>query len=166
MSWVKIASVPFTAAASVSVDNVFTSDYRGYIALLSDGTSAGDVMTSVLFRSGGSDDTTTNYERQVLNANNGPAAATRGLIATAGQGGFFIGTPDFPNIALTHFTQPNEARYSNTINFRQRNAEDTSLQLGTYSVVHQSLTSFDGFTITASSNISGTLTVYGLKESA
>lgn len=157
----KITSASFSAAATVDVDNVFTSTYTTYMVIVkARGTAAAELQLQ--YRYGGSTRTTENYgsgfrqTRGDAKVNFGWAAAAQNVIDNNmdnGDNGCF------------------------TLYFQQvGNSSQRAMYYGTgISVSNQSLTqiagytdtvaTYDGFRLKASSgNITGTYAVYGVQN--
>lgn len=157
---VHINTTTFSAVSSVSLDNVFTSDYENYAIIL---RALGSVEYTGRgrLRAAGTDNTTANsYILQFVRGISTAASASNNVNnlwdsffygdATAG-----VARYDFyrPNVAATTFF---------TGSFFARN--DYVQSVGGY---HTQATSYDGITFIASTGtITGTISVYGYSNGA
>lgn len=166
MSWVKITTVSFSNVASVNVDNCFSADYTHYMITHNAENLSSSQRTDVQMRSGGTTDTGSNYMYQYGFGFGASVSAARDT--TAGQLryglGYFVPSPD-QGTAYVRISYPYEA--VETVHLAGvTNSVDTGLNLLYTFDCHKVASSQDGFTLSCpSGNISGTVTVYGLKES-
>ena len=154
--------VSFTAATSVSVNGCFTSTYDNYrvVCDYTTGTSGG-IVTNFRFRTSGTDNTASVYNLRgadvgaftTISVNDQNLAA----MITARDGG---------NAMVLDVVNPFATKYT-TCPFSVHSATAAVIALARFGVMsHLSATSFDGFSlIAASSTITGTLRVYGLRNS-
>lgn len=152
-------AVSFTTVSSVSLNGVFTSAYENYRILI-DATSSADIVVNGRFRASGTDASGSNYNRQ-----------SAGFFNTSS----FIGRTTSANVL--NICSPNGAFNCVMDIFKPQLAVDTRAILlsGTTSTSpsaefithnHNVSTAYDGFTIlTSSGTITGTLRVYGYKNS-
>ena len=159
------AETAFSAVASFSADNVFTSNYTNYkIICRLTGTTGGTV--SLQLRTGGVA-ATTNYNFQRLSVSGGGTTATR----TTASASFTVGagsTGSFMESFFMELTGPQLAE-ATTIN-NLFTASDTSYAFPDFFQIvgnHSTATSYDGFAITAATGtITGSYTVYGYSKVA
>ena len=152
-------AVSFTGVSSVSLNGVFTSTYENYLIVLR-ALGSTEYTGRIRLRAAGTDNTTTNG--YVMQAVRGISAAASAFTVTSNLwDGVFYGDATAavakyeiyrPNVAATTFF---------TGNFFGRT--DYVATVGGY---HTEATSYDGITFIASTgNITGTIRVYGYKNS-
>jgi len=144
-----------SAVASQSVNDVFSADYDNYLVLFSGGGS-GSNNINLRMRLSGTDDSTSNYSFQIMEAFSSTVQANVATSQTSiriGFGGDFF-TEIFlynPNKALPTRSKSNYLVGLNSMQF----------SYGTHNVS----TAFDGFSIIpAAGTITGTLYVYGVEK--
>jgi hypothetical protein len=156
-----IGSESFSGVASASIDNVFSADYTNYKAVVNvTGASINDVGFRMRVRASGSDLTTSTYERgrYVTGARSAqpPETVNSTLsteISTAGMGDSvgYAFEANFHNPFTLTATKVFTIGVGRTLDF-------------TGTVVIDSL-AYDGFSVYCTSgNITGTMTVYGIRE--
>jgi hypothetical protein len=155
----QVANVSFTAAATVTIDNAFTTAYDNYrVVMLWNGTNS--TPTWVL-RAGGADQTANSYRNQRLNANGASitgANASGTSYTLTDIGAISNATIDFISPRLASSTQWNY----HGIYYDGGSAIITELGSGLYSAV----TACDGFKITSvSGTLTGTIRIYGYRNS-
>lgn len=159
------AETAFSAASSVTIDNIFTATYRNYKVIVNY-TTSGTAGVRLRMRVGGASTSTTTYNEQELTGDNATAAASRGASATsvtvgkASNGSFnstfelLIGNP-FNAVPTTLLS-------TNVYSSGAYTAPVSALLTGNQS----GSTSFDGIELlTSSGNTTGNYTVYGLATS-
>ena len=157
---VHINTTTFSAVSSVSLNNVFTSDYDNYRIVLSrDASSAGQL--DMRLRVGGVDVSSADYDYiRIFVYSAGTVAGARSLSATS----FYLGY--FPTVRIgicsADIFGPNLAAST------QYSATGGSAQeLGTVMGELDLATSYDGFTIIPSAGtMTGTIRVYGYRNEA
>lgn len=166
MTYIKIATTSFSAASTVNVDNVFSASYTHYLVT---GNVSSSVGTSnginLRMRVSGADDSGANYRRQYVLASSTAVSATRETASA--QWNSALGYP------ATTAIGPSYLRISNPFDTVRTTAwnDHAQEQAGNISLVrhvfaHDLTTSYTGFTlIPVSGTITGSVTVYGLKES-
>jgi len=157
-----ITSATASAAATLSVNNCFTSTYDTYLVMW-DGLGSADAYMSMRLRASASDNTAANYNSQILTYQ-GTTVGTARLTGqttwtsmagnTTANTSAFIATLFRPALAV-----PTSVKSSTTYN--------TSGGWGADSILaHTASTAFDGFTLyPASGTITGIVRVYGYKNS-
>ena len=157
-----ITSATASAAATLSVNNCFTSTYDTYLVMW-DGLGSADAYMSMRLRASASDNTAAAYNSQILTYQ-GTTATTARLTGqttwtsmagnTTANTSAFIATLFRPALAV-----PTSVKSSTTYN--------TSGGWGSESILaHTASTAFDGFTLyPASGTITGIVRVYGYKNS-
>jgi len=161
---VHLSTVTFSAVASQSVNDVFSATYQNYIISFSATAASGGIPTLKLRVSG--TDASSAYSSSVLLANwetgassvansaNSSSWSARPLgclDATNTLGGTFM-------TLFSPFETRNTAYSSSYIDARVT----TTNGAGAGGGVHNSATSYTGFTIANTSNMTGTVRVYGL----
>jgi hypothetical protein len=160
MGLVLIASVPFTSASSVSVNDCFSAAYQNYrIVYYRDGAndSGGE---NFRFRVGGSDDSNSVYDQQRLSG----VGSSANAVANTAQAQFAL----FPagNRANTIFQadvyRPFEAVLTRMfVTISQQNANGATSGVGVGGYYHRNSTSFDGFSVLNFTSGTGIVRVYG-----
>ena len=159
---VLVASQSFSAVSSVSINNCFSATYDNYriVCDYTTGTSGG-IVTNFRFRTASTDNTAAVY--QLRGADVGALTSISlndqnlAAMTTARDGG---------NAMVLDVVNPFATRYTHCP-FSVHSATITVIALARFGVMsHLSATSFDGFSIiSASSTITGTVRVYGLRNS-
>lgn len=158
----QVANVSFSAASSVALDNVFTSTYTNYQAILNITTASATSNHTLAYRAGGSTNNTANYfygavaivfgSATVQGSQNSSATTiVEGSRADSGA----------QSITNFYFGAPQAVSRTNSQAF----TTDSSVtrQVGT---LFNATTQFDGFVITPQSGtITGNIRVYGLRNS-
>jgi hypothetical protein len=158
--FVRITSQSFSAAATVNVNDVFSSTYKNYKIYINLAHSTGAVNFSYRFRVSGSDDTNTNYGYQFISASNTTVSANRANSNNSGT------LPDITNINsnidLTVFS-PQKTQL--TYIWADGNYGAGTNYIQTWASSFNATTSFTGITFfVGSGSITGTLEVYGIKD--
>jgi hypothetical protein len=158
--FVRITSQSFSAAATVNVNDVFSSTYKNYKIYMNLAHSTGAVNFSYRFRVSGSDDTNTNYGYQFISASNTTVSANRANSNNSGT------LPDITNINsnidLTVFS-PQKTQL--TYIWADGNYGAGTNYIQTWASSFNATTSFTGITFfVGSGTITGTLEVYGIKD--
>jgi hypothetical protein len=169
-AWVSASAAPglvhintdtFTAQSSVSLDNVFTSTYENYTILLRILATGANVALNMRLRAGGSDNSTaSSYIEQLLQVNNTSVAGGRitsnlwqiGSISSTTQSALRIDIfgPQLaePTVVMAHQMNPS-----------------SSAILEQHYGTHNQSTAYDGFTVSLSNAITGSIRVYGYSNS-
>jgi hypothetical protein len=158
---VLLNTTSFSAVASQSFNNVFSATYDNYLILFSGNLST---IASLEFRLrvGGVDNSTANsYLRQFVRAENTVVSAGRvtSNIAKVGQGENNLRN----SFELTIFNpfQATATPFTSVTNV----SESSALIFDIYSSMHNVTSSFDGFTLIASSGtMTGSVSVYGYNK--
>jgi hypothetical protein len=162
---VLLNTTSFTGVSSQSINNVFTSTYDNYRVLYTPVASNTVSSHFLRLRASGTDDTSANYQRQFLGADNTSVTGARGTNGTSFNMGDLIGT-DRDAVALDFFS-PNLVRNTAIWKTQLRRYASTSTLIAMHSFGHTSTTQFDGFTIAvtgAGITISGEISVYGYNK--
>lgn len=160
-----VVSSPFSAVASVSLDNRFTSTYETYLIVVSNMSSSAAADWQLRLRAAGTDDAAGNH---YLLARNQTTAAGANAPAGSGAGGNQW-SPINPSAAVTDgmlevlvarpfLADGTSMRFIGGI-------VDSSFRSTVGAGAHTQATSYDGFTLLpASGTISGTVRVYGVAQ--
>lgn len=157
-----IAETAFTSAASVSVNNCFTSTYTSYKLIIRVTTSSDQV--ALRMRASGTDSTTgyysVNFDMYSSNAGiSGTTVQSNAAYTLVGNQSSFNEFNIFqPNVASQTFMTGTGSRYESTT----PRAETTATN---YKIVHSPATAYDGFTIyPLSGTFTGHYTIYGFSK--
>jgi hypothetical protein len=153
-------TVSFSAASSVSLNDVFSATYDIYLIQYGMTSSVNNAFTMRL-RVGGSDDSTGSaYVQQLLNANTTTVSATRTTSNIWSMGGV---NTDLVSAATIKLTNP--FKTSDTgIEARFLNAAAGAI-VNDYTGTHNQNTSYTGFSAIASTgNFTGYISVYGYNK--
>lgn len=146
-------TVTFTAASSVSLDGIFTSSDRRHNVQWSF-TLSGAASINLQLRASGSTNSTSNYDRQVIQGVNATAAAAQSLASTswalAGLAGTFEGSFAISNAANSAYATTGIIDHGAT-----PNPMTTSAGIYRTLAQHRSLAAFDGLLFTPTT---GTMT--------
>ena len=160
---VRITTAPFSSATAASVDSVFSSTYDNYLILLNVESTSGSNAMQVRFRTGGSDNTTSNYGSNWEYAAFGTAGATGQLGSAAGSTLAYIqditGNPT-SNVMFVFNPFATQNTYAN-----HQAVQGNGYRI-TGGLEFDTTTSFDGISfICAAGTFGGTISVYGYKKS-
>jgi hypothetical protein len=150
------------AVSSLSLDNVFSSDFKNYKVIISDISASVTPNLTMRLRIAGSDDSTANYNYQSLAASASTVSATR----TTNQTSINLGGIGAANtLVILDISDPFETNFTNIFSnhlFRPGTSSNQIRQLATGFAL---TTSFDGFSlIPASGTVTiGNVSVYGYK---
>jgi hypothetical protein len=158
----QVAKVDFTSATVVNIDNVFTSAYQNYQVLINISTASATSNHTLAYRASGAPNNTANYFYGAVAIVFGSATvqgsqAVGATIITEGSRAD-SGAPSFTNLYIAN---PQLAART----YSQAFTTDSSVtrQVGG---LFNATTQFDGFALTPQSgNITGTIRVYGLRNS-
>jgi hypothetical protein len=160
---VRITTATFSSATAASVDSVFSSTYDNYLILLNVESTSGSNAMQVRFRTGGSDNTTSNYGSNWEYAAFGTAGATGQLGSAAGSTLAYIqditGNPT-SNVMFVFNPFATQNTYAN-----HQAVQGNGYRI-TGGLEFDTTTSFDGISfICAAGTFGGTISVYGYKKS-
>jgi hypothetical protein len=151
-----------SAAASATLDSVFTSTYRNYL-LYFDYTSSGAGEVRVTFRTGGTDNTNANYYSTILYGAGGSAGSSNSSAQTSAKIGGAGGTNGGLVAATIYAPQASD---QTRIESRGHKDVQASAEVHNYSAGFSLTTSFDGLKIsTPTNNLTGTFRIYGIVNS-
>jgi hypothetical protein len=148
-----------SAVSAENFNNVFTSTFENYKVIIDLTVAVGaSVSLDCRLRVGGSDNSTSNYVRQLLSASATTISATR--VSSSNTFAFGnIGTNK--SITIVDFFSPEKTSRTQTLSNNSLNGDTMVL----FNNGFNATTSFDGFTLfPASSTISGKVFIYGYKD--
>ena len=152
-------AVSFSASTSLSVNGCFTSTYQNYFILMNFAAAAATPSVSWRYRAAGTDYSGATYSNQRGQDNGSVAQPNKTQTQTSNEMG------DINTVrthAVIHVFGPQDATQT-TLNIRRGYGD--ILQV-TYYNLETTSTSYDGFSIImSSSNFTGTLRVYGYRNS-
>ena len=151
--------VDFTAVTSLSLNGVFTSSYDNYLIVYT-ATSASVIVVTFRLRVAGTDASGSNYTSQELVASDTYKAGTRFSSETSSRGFYSISST--PSGITAHIYGPAlaQATAMRTVS----HSSDVGAVIADYAVTHSLATSYDGFTLGATTAITGNITVFGYEE--
>jgi hypothetical protein len=158
---VHIATDSFSAVSSVSLNDVFTSSHENYFFLATIASSVTNPLINLRLRASGSDDTTSNYQRQELYAGSTTVAGVRASNSNKFNFGYVHSNG---GICSMTFFRPQLAQKTGIMVQNDENLDRAYIYFanGGFSLTTQ----FDGFSIyPASGTITGTIRVYGYANS-
>jgi hypothetical protein len=159
---VLINTTSFSAASSVSLDNIFTSTYDNYRCVIRLTSSATNELRW-RGRTSGTDNTTTNYVFQIMEAFSSSIGASRSSGATYGYAGYTETGPT--NSYILEFIEPKATQSTCVFSTTLRNYSTTSPVLMFINNGFNATTSFDGVSIyPGSGTLTGTIQVYGYRK--
>lgn len=152
----------FSAASSVTADNVFTSTYRNY-RLVVNYTTTGAAGIRIRVRAGGTSVSTTTYNEQTFTSSNTTNAGSRGASGTSVVLGFNTGGT-FPSSFDAMIFNPQVATPTTFFsNCAQHDGAMTVPIIAIASGNNSNSTSYDGFELLLSSGtMTGNYTLYGM----
>ena len=152
-----IAAQTVTASSTVNVNNVFSDTYQNYTVYFQLPGASGQTEDFRL-RVGGADNTTANsYVTQKLDISNTTVTASR---ATADRFDNAFFTSSVTAVNRINFYQPFETVRTYVECTSSIGGEEIKFAFGQ----HNGATSFDGFSLTLVQNVTGTIWIYGWKE--
>jgi len=158
---VLVSVTAFTTASSVSVNNCFSSLYENY-QIIFDGYGSTALALNLRMRSSGTDATASNYNWQELNAG---GTSVTGTLSTSIPQHYFGRTDTGRNVAQQLVSGPfaaEETRFQSFSNYANGASVGVQIHFGNHAIA----TSYDGFTLIASSGtFTGTIRVYGYRNS-
>lgn len=158
-----ITSSTFSASAAVNVNNCFNSTYDHYRIVIANLSQSVAGNMRIRMRASGSDDTTANYSDQYFAADGTTNTANREMTQTSGRVAY-VGT-SVPQSMSMDIYSPSLATQTTWTSFCEVNASN-SPAIVLHGGWHNVSTAYDGFTLLGQAgNISGTLRVYGYRNS-
>lgn len=155
-----LATATATAASAISVNSCFTSTYANYLIIL-DQVASNSTQFNFRFRVSGSDNTTSNYNRQQLSVNGASVTGNRATSANTFELGY---TNTSQGLAVIRVNDPAASKVSLVQSALTNNI--ASPELWEAAGGFNATTVFDGFTVYPGSPITftGSLRVYGYKN--
>jgi hypothetical protein len=161
---VHINTTDFSAVASQSVNDVFSSTYDNYFVLWSLRNSVDGSAVNIRLRVSGTDASGTDYNHQRLTTNGTAVAAVRSTGQTSFATGFGHST-DYNNSSIIIF-DPFNAKPSSYSSKHIYRGNSTGVEVYDWGGGHNLSNSYTGLTIfAASGNITGAISVYGYRKS-
>ena len=156
-----LSDTTFTAQSSVSISNVFSSEFDNYKVLLTANLTTGTQSFIMRYRTAGGDDSSSNYTYQILDASATALSGSRIVNgASHGIGTLAAGSPSATDITIY---SPNRAE--RTLYQSNQIGSISNAYIRFDSGTHTQTTQFTGFTILpASSTITGRVQVYGIRK--
>jgi hypothetical protein len=160
---VPITEQTFSTAATVSVNNCFSSTYDNYRLIVSVPTvSAADMNVTLRLRVGGVDNSTaSSYVIQKLSAQ---STSVAGSVTTSDQPTLMASSSTYPTAtsAFMDVLGPFQATPTLFTGNYSQSLSSVALYTGTHTLRHNQSTSYDGFSlITSTGTMTGVLYVYG-----
>jgi hypothetical protein len=162
---VLLSTVAFSGAISHSFGSdaspIFTSAYRNYRIILDDmGSATSDQNISFRLRANTTDLTAANYEWQQLTATATTVAGGRNSTQTSIRLGT-VGSGTTQSSIVLDITVPQLAKNKNVQSNNAYNENLVGPRVGLFYGMINSAVAYNGFTIFASTNLSGTVSIYG-----
>lgn len=161
--WVQKAETSFSAASSVTADNVFTSDFTNYLVVVRYSTSTTNIP-SLKLRTGGTS-ASTNYDVQTLTANDTTISGARLSAQTSFLYGYYTNSATEKYVATITLAGPNLAE-ATAIRSESGGTVGANAALSYYTTGnHRTATAYDGIELlVATGNMTGTYTIYGYRK--
>jgi hypothetical protein len=159
---VHIATTSFTTSSTVNVNNVFTSSFKNYKILINSeygGTDPVDLRLKL--RVGGADNSSSVYSTSSFLVDPGGTANTGE--STSGNGWKFESTNKMFAASLDVF-RPQETIVT-TAQGTNAHLYNTSPRVVMTGFIHNAATSFDGFSLLWGSAITGSVQIFGYRNS-
>jgi hypothetical protein len=159
---VLLNTTSFSAVASQSVNDVFSSTYDNYRIVIETTASSGNYLNFKL-RVGGVDNSAAEYTWGMVNTTNGASAFQ--LAATNATSGWNVLRPGTSrNSCSFDIYSPNIARATMYTGTQSYNDGATVAIAGAIGGNHSVASAFTGFTLIHSGTITGTVSVYGYNK--
>lgn len=165
MTYIKIATTSFSGASSVNVDNVFSAAYTHYLLTRNIQGTVTDENINMRLRVSGADDSGANYRAQEVFASSTTVTGSRVTGDTFWR--YPIGRQSSAQHGFGMMRLSNPFEAVRTTGWGDWGDTVTgNIRLDRHVFAHDLASSYTGFTlIPASGTITGSVTVYGLKES-
>jgi hypothetical protein len=161
---VKINTTSFSGVTSQSFNNVFSTTYD-YYKVIFNGNTASNSDINLRMRVAGVDNSSAIYNRQFLEANNTTIVGARSNSQTSIQiGGTGANVGDYDNLITLEIGRPFVATQTSFISNVLEVRSGTGTLTRMFTGAHASLTSFDGFTLIAGSNMTASVSVFGYNK--
>ena len=160
-----IKSQSFSAVASQAVTSAFSATYTRYKVVIEIDSNSSTGYITLRMRSGGTDNSAANYFwANIYNTSTTSAPAGESGSAATSFSPAYLNSAGANLIINMEMNNPYATKYTNYNAASIRN-EGSGLAVPTYSAGTLSVTtSYDGFTIIGSGNITGKATVYGYQD--
>ena len=161
-----ISSSSFSASSAVNLDSVFSATYNNYKIVLSTTASVNGVSIGMRMRVGGTTNSSAQYNYfQMTSANANYYASTGSTANTSWSEISYLNSGEPRSSLIFEMFNPFQTTYTSGITMRARDVSITPV-FSTNILGMSVTTSFDGFSIIpASGNITGTVAVYGMRNS-
>jgi hypothetical protein len=156
---VHINETTVSGVQAINFNNVFSADYDNYLVTF-DLTSAAGQEITFRMRASGTDASGANYNRQLLQASKTTISGSGAASQTTAQ----IAAGRSPGITSGFMKIFNPFKAVATSALSETNDPANDVLMLNFAFIHTLTTSYDGFSIITSSNISGTFRVYGLRN--
>ena len=159
-----INTTSFSGVTSQSFNNVFTTDYDYYKVILLGNTSSNSDI-SLRMRVGGVDASSAVYNRQQLDATGSTVVASRTNSQTSFQfGAMGANVGDYDSLTTLEISRPFNATPTTFLSQVNENRSATGVLVRSFAGLHAASTSYDGFTIIASFNMTATISIFGYNK--
>ena len=160
---VLLNTTSFSAVASQSVNDVFSSTYDNYVIVLN-GVLGNAGFVSLRLRVGGSDESASQYFTQSIFAGGSSVSAARTSSATSWGEAFRIETA-VQNLGMFYLYNPFKTIVTTAQSSLTTAASGSGIDFTSYGRGLNTTTSYTGFTITpATNNITGSISTYGFNK--
>ena len=155
-------AVSFSGSSTVSVNGCFTATYDNYMMEIAIDTvaTAGNYFT-LRVRAAGSDISTATYNFQTIQAGSTTISSSRATSQTSARLGYV--EPSQSSVARVDVFNPARAVPTNFLSFN--NEQVTAPYWHQIANVNTNATAYDGFSILSANAITGTVRIYGLRNS-
>lgn len=154
----------FSAVSSASFDNVFSNTYKQYkiVANITNTTANG---VGIRFRASGTDNSSANYNRQILQASSTSFTTLRLTGETEFVTALGVPTSSEKSSFYLEVLNPFQSTYTTGIALIGVNTSSASIFIRNSAFGMTVTTSYDGFSaVPYDGTITGTITVYGLAQ--
>jgi hypothetical protein len=159
-----LSTTSFSGVTSQSFNNVFSTTYD-YYKVIFNGNTASNSDINLRMRVAGVDNSSAIYNRQFLEANNTTIVGARSNSQTSIQiGGTGANVGDYDNLITLEIGRPFVATQTSFISNVLEVRSGTGTLTRMFTGAHASLTSFDGFTLIAGSNMTASVSVFGYNK--
>jgi hypothetical protein len=156
-----ISKTDFTAASSISIDDVFTSEFNNYEIILNQSALTGSGAYSLRLRSSGADNTNATYNYYAERPNSFDGGISTTFARTQTSAPIMAGGLGQQHCIRTTMANPNLS----TLTLWNGIGVDNVGNPGYFGGTFTANTVFTGFTIlTTATNVTGTIRVYGLRN--
>jgi hypothetical protein len=159
-------TVSFSGVSSISLNDIFISNYDNYLIQWNNLTSSAATWISFRLRVSGTDETGSNYFQEQLNANGTTVTGFRSSSASSWVETILISTT-YQNPSFLNLFNPFANKVTSAINTGGADVAGSSVAVQSWSRGLNTTTSYTGFTFfptTGGSNITGSVSVYGYNK--